>query len=112
MIRRLSVRWRITLVAAGLFAVALGLASFVLVRAVRSNLVDSIRSSDEQQLAALAAQLEEGIPDQVHLPQPPPRPAKALADDREKTTAAPPQYRPWREVAGLVSVLGAQPSVP
>jgi signal transduction histidine kinase len=73
MIRRLSVRWRITLVAAGLFAVALGLASFVLVREVRSNLVDSIRSSDEEQLAALAAQLEEGIPDQVHLPQPPPR---------------------------------------
>ena len=73
MIRRLSVRWRITLVAAGLFAVALGLASFVLVREVRSNLVDSIRSSDEQQLAALAAQLEEGIPDQVALPQPPPR---------------------------------------
>jgi signal transduction histidine kinase len=73
MIRRLSVRWRITLVAAGLFAVALGLASFVLVREVRSNLVDSIRSSDEQQLEALAAQLEEGIPDQVHLPQPPPR---------------------------------------
>jgi len=57
MIRRLSVRWRITLVAAGLFAVALGLASFVLVREVRSNLVDSIRSSDEQQLAALAAQI-------------------------------------------------------
>ena len=46
MIRRLSVRWRITLVAAGLFAVALGLASFVLVREVRSNLVDSIRSTD------------------------------------------------------------------
>ena len=57
MIRHLSVRWRITLVAAGLFAVALGLASFVLVREVRSNLVDSIRSSDEQQLAALAAQI-------------------------------------------------------
>jgi len=57
MIRHLSVRWRITLVAAGLFAVALGLASFVLVREVRSNLVDSIRSNDEKQLAALASQI-------------------------------------------------------
>ena len=47
MIRRLSVRWRITLVAAGLFAVALGLASFVLVREVRSNLVDGIRSNED-----------------------------------------------------------------
>jgi signal transduction histidine kinase len=82
MIRRLSVRWRITLVAAGLFAVALGLASFVLVRAVRSNLVDSIRRTDEQQLAALAAQLEQGIPDQVNLGPPPPRgyPAIELRD--------------------------------
>ena len=59
MIRRLSVRWRITLVASGLFAAALGLASFVLVREVRSNLVDSIRNSDEQQLAALAAQIND-----------------------------------------------------
>ena len=57
MIRRLSVRWRITLVAAGLFAVALGLASFVLVREVRSNLVSSIRSTDQQQLEALASQI-------------------------------------------------------
>jgi signal transduction histidine kinase len=56
-IRRLSVRWRITLVASGLFAVALGLASFVLVREVRSSLVNGIRSSDEKQLAALAAQI-------------------------------------------------------
>src|SRR5262249_20111303 len=73
MIRRLSVRWRITLVASGLFAVALGLASFVLVREVRSNLVDGIRSNDEQQLARLAAQLEQGIPSQVNLGPPPPR---------------------------------------
>src|SRR5262245_42406100 len=57
MIRRLSVRWRITLVAAGLFAVALGLASSVLVREVRNNLEDSIRSNDEQQLKALASQI-------------------------------------------------------
>ena len=42
MIRRLSIRWRITLVAAGLFAVALGLASFVLVREVRSKNVQVV----------------------------------------------------------------------
>ena len=73
MIRRLSVRWRITIVAAGLFAIALGVASFVLVRTVRTNLVDSIRTSDEQQLAALASQFENGVPGQVDLPQAPPR---------------------------------------
>jgi len=67
MIRRLSVRWRITLVAAGLFAVALGLASVVLVREVRSNLVDSIRRTDEQQLAALAAQIENNDTPPAHL---------------------------------------------
>jgi signal transduction histidine kinase len=71
--RRLSVRWRITLVAAGLFAVALGLASFVLVREVRNNLVDGIRSTDEQQLAALASQVEDGLPGQVNLPRMQPR---------------------------------------
>jgi signal transduction histidine kinase len=80
MIRRLSVRWRVTLVAAGLFAAALGLASFVLVREVRANLVDSIRSTDEQQLADLAAQIgnEEGMPSHVDLPRPPPRGAQYL----------------------------------
>jgi signal transduction histidine kinase len=73
MIRRLSVRWRITLVAAGLFAIALGIASFVLVRTVRDNIVDGIRSSDEQQLAALASQFENGVPGQVDLPRAPSR---------------------------------------
>ena len=75
MIRRLSVRWRITLVAAGLFAVALGLASFVLVREVRSNLVDGIRHNDEQQLAALAAQIgkDDGPPAHLDWQGPPPR---------------------------------------
>jgi signal transduction histidine kinase len=71
--RRLSVRWRITLVAAGLFAVALGLASFVMVRAVRNNLVDGIRSTDQEQLAALASQVKNGVPEHVNLPRPPPR---------------------------------------
>ncbi|MFA5884340.1 MAG: ATP-binding protein [Acidimicrobiia bacterium] len=71
--RRLSVRWRITLVAAGLFAIALGLASFVLVRTVRNNIVDGIRTSDQKQLAAVAKQFEDGVPGQVNLPQAPPR---------------------------------------
>ena len=38
-----------------LFAIALGLASFVLVRTVRSNIVDGIKQSNEKQVAALAA---------------------------------------------------------
>jgi signal transduction histidine kinase len=70
---RLSVRWRITLVAAGLFALALGAASVVLVRTVHDNVVDGIRDSDEQQLAALARQVEDGIPDAIDLPRSPPR---------------------------------------
>lgn len=71
--RRLSVRWRITLVAAGLFAIALGIASFVLVRTVRANIVDGIRRTDERQLQAIAQQVSNGIPDEVDLPQAPPR---------------------------------------
>lgn len=71
--RRLSVRWRITLVTAGLFAIALGLASFVLVRTVRSDIVDGIRKTDREQLAALATQFEDGLPEEVDLPRAPPR---------------------------------------
>ena len=71
--RRLSVRWRITLVAAGLFAIALGIASVVLVRTVRDNVVDGIRDSDQDQLAALARQVENGIPSEVNLPSGQPR---------------------------------------
>jgi signal transduction histidine kinase len=71
--RRLSVRWRITLVAAGCFAVALGIASFALVRTVRDNIVDGIRKTDREQLAELASQFEEGVPGQVDLPRAPPR---------------------------------------
>ena len=51
-----------------LFAIALGLASFVLVRTVRSNIVDGIKQSNEKQVAALAAQLENGVPGQVDVP--------------------------------------------
>jgi signal transduction histidine kinase len=71
--RRLSVRWRITLIAAGLFALALGFASFVLVRTVRDNIVDGIRKTDQEQLQAIADQFEDGVPGQVNLPQAPPR---------------------------------------
>lgn len=70
--RRLSVRWRVTLVATVLFALALGLASVVLVRTVRNNIVDGIRSTDQQQLAALASQVENGVPGEVNLPSRPP----------------------------------------
>jgi signal transduction histidine kinase len=66
--RRLSVRWRITMIVVVLFAIALGLASFVLVRTVRSNIVDGIKQSNEKQVAALAAQLENGVPGQVDVP--------------------------------------------
>lgn len=68
--RRLSVRWRITLLAAGLFAVALGVASYVLVSTVRSDVIDSIQRTDEVQLEALAAQVTDGVPGRVDLPRP------------------------------------------
>lgn len=68
MIGRLSVRWRITLVAAGLFAVALGAASYALVHTVRNNVISSIQRTDQQQLDALAAQVADGVPGRVDLP--------------------------------------------
>ena len=68
--RRLSVRWRITLLAAGLFAVALGGASYALVSTVRSDVIDSIQHTDEAQLRALAAQVTDGVPGRVDLPAP------------------------------------------
>jgi signal transduction histidine kinase len=62
LMRRVSVRWRLTIVAAGVFAVALTVASFVLVRSVHNNLVASIRQTDRQELAQLANQLQNGTP--------------------------------------------------
>src|SRR5690349_26282 len=62
LMRRVSVRWRLTIVAAGAFAIALAVASFVLVRSVHNNLVASIRQTDRQELAQLASQLEDGTP--------------------------------------------------
>jgi signal transduction histidine kinase len=63
LMRRVSVRWRLTLVAAGAFALALALASFVLVRSVHNNLVASIHQTDRQELARLASQLQNGTPE-------------------------------------------------
>ena len=66
--RRLTVRWRITLLAAGLFAAALGVASYVLVSTVRANVIDGIQRTDEEQLQSLAAQVADGVPGRVDLP--------------------------------------------
>ena len=56
-----TVRVRVTLAAAGLFAVALALASFGLVRSVHDNLANEIKQTNEQQLEAVALQLERGV---------------------------------------------------
>jgi len=64
-----SVRMRVTLVAVALFALALGLASFALVRIVHANLTDEITSTNRQQLDAIAKQIEAGVPpEEVQLP--------------------------------------------
>jgi len=69
MSRLRTVRVRVTLAAAGLFAVALALASFGLVRSVHDNLVSEIKQTNEQQLEAVALQLERGVnPQDVQLP--------------------------------------------
>src|SRR6516165_2843010 len=63
-----SVRVRITLVAAGLVAVGLTAASFGLVRSVHASLLSAIQSTNRQQLALAARQLEAGrSPDQVSI---------------------------------------------
>lgn len=67
-----SVRFRVTLVATGLFAVALILASFGLVERVRNNLEDEIRKTNNEQLNAVAQQLERGVdPNSVDVPNRP-----------------------------------------
>jgi signal transduction histidine kinase len=59
---RASVRLRVTLAAAGLFAIALTVASFALVRTVHDNLADEIAQTNQQQLDTVAAQIEQGRP--------------------------------------------------
>ena len=67
--RRASVRVRVTLVAAGLFAVALGLAAFVLIRVVHDNLADDIERTNQEQLDRVAHQLARGVaPDALDVP--------------------------------------------
>lgn len=67
-----SVRFRVTLVATGLFAVALILASFGLVERVRNNLEDEIRKTNNEQLNAVAQQLQRGVdPNSVDVPNRP-----------------------------------------
>jgi signal transduction histidine kinase len=57
------VRLRVTLLAAGLFALTLGGAAFVLLHALESDLVDDVRSEDLAALRAQAAQLTaDGVP--------------------------------------------------
>ncbi len=74
LMRHVSVRWRLTLVAAGVFALTLGAASFVLVRSVHDNLVAEIRNTDRNTLDAIAAQLASGTPSrELHLPGAPDR---------------------------------------
>jgi signal transduction histidine kinase len=66
---RASVRVRVTLVAAGLFAVALALASFILVRVVHDNLADDIAHTNQVQLDRVASQLARGVaPDALDVP--------------------------------------------
>jgi signal transduction histidine kinase len=66
---RASVRVRVTLVAAGLFALALALAAFVLVRVVHDNLSNDIERTNQQQLDRVASQLARGVdPDSLDVP--------------------------------------------
>ncbi len=67
--QRRSVRLRVTLAAAGLFAVALTVASFALVRSVHDNLSDEIEQTNQEQLDQVARQVAAGTPpDEVQLP--------------------------------------------
>jgi signal transduction histidine kinase len=65
----MSVRWRLTLVATLVFGVAFIAAAWGLVHAVRGNLVDGIKQSNEQQLDELAAKIQGGeTPQELGLP--------------------------------------------
>lgn len=67
-----SVRLRITLAAAGLVAVGLAAAAFGLVRSVHASLLSGIESTNRDQLAMVARQLEAGrAPGQVNFPADP-----------------------------------------
>ena len=56
-------RLRVTMLAAGLFAVTLGVAAFVLLRALEDDLVADVRSSDLAALRVEAARVaSQGVP--------------------------------------------------
>ena len=61
-----TVRWRLTAVAAIVFAVAFSAAAFGLVRVVHNNLVDRINETNQQQLDALQAAVNNGALEQPH----------------------------------------------
>lgn len=64
-----SVRLRVTLAAAGLFAVALTLASFALVRSVHDSLTNEIQRTNDDQLNEVARQIQAGTnPADVQIP--------------------------------------------
>jgi hypothetical protein len=94
-----SVRIRITLIAAAVFAVAMTLAGVGLVVAVRSTLVDRIKDADREQVEAIAAQLERGTrPRDVELLRPPPGGFPEIIveemDGRTTVPGLPPGERP------------------
>jgi len=65
-----SVRVRVTLIAAAVFAIAMTLAGIGLVVAVRTTLVDRIKDADRERIEAVAAQLERGTrPRDIRLPE-------------------------------------------
>ncbi|MFO7590073.1 MAG: HAMP domain-containing sensor histidine kinase [Acidimicrobiia bacterium] len=61
MARFSTVRFRVTFAAAGLFAIALTLASFALVRTTHDSLTRGIEQANQEQLDEAAQQLEQGI---------------------------------------------------
>jgi signal transduction histidine kinase len=58
-----TVRWRLTAVAALVFAITFSAAAFGLVRVVHNNLVDRINETNQQQLDALQAAVNKGTVD-------------------------------------------------
>lgn len=61
MARLSTVRFRVTFAAAGLFAIALTVASFALVRSTHDSLTSGIEQANQEQLDEAARQLEQGI---------------------------------------------------
>src|SRR5690349_19227819 len=90
--RMRSVRVRITIAATVVVAVAMALASFGLVRAVRSQLLDRIERQARQKVAFIAGQLKNGVPP-------------------DGISVAPPGPGSGPEVGGFVSVQDASGNV-